>query len=224
MVKIKTEQIEQLIQIIHEQNAWYIGAIGFVIAVMTIFLTFYSFQQKKISDEQVKKFTAEIKKAEKISADLKDSNESIIQFSLDMMHRENRWVTTNWDQRARMFLAAKSMYLKYYRDNQELKLDLEKAKLDVINASKQSFEVLLKQDGKEYIVGAVDEHKEWHDRLKSAYIMKKSAKGFVYRTLEKVNYSEMKEIGHDLDKPNVQNEWFCLLDKVNNFWINETLD
>lgn len=224
MTKIKTEQVEQLIQIIHEQNAWYIGAIAVVVAVMTIFLTFYSFQQKKISDEQVKKFNAEITRAKEISADLKDSNESIIQYSLAIMDRENRWVTTDWDQREKLYFTAKTMYKNYYSDNKELGSSLKGAAYNVVAASKQAFEVLLEKDGKTDINDSTDDGKKWRSKLNSAYVNEKSDKGIFYDELGEFNYSILKGIGHELNHSNIQIEWFDLLKKVNDFWDNEVLD
>ncbi|MEK2552490.1 hypothetical protein [Lactiplantibacillus plantarum] len=218
MIKIKTEQIEQLIQIIHEQNAWYIGAIGFVVAVMTIFLTFYSFQQKRISDRQIEKFTAEIKRAERISADLKESNEAILQYSLSVMNRESYMAHTAWKQQANLFFKSQDIYHKYYSQNKELKQKLTDAKAAVVMASQQSFEGLLKKDDKTY--------DEIHSpEFQSAYVLEwVFQEDMNFQVLVDFDYQKMKEIGHGLKSPDVQSQWFNQLEQVNNFWSNAKVE
>lgn len=218
MIKIKTEQIEQLIQIIHEQNGWYIGAISFVIAVITIFLGFYSFQQKKISDKQVEKFTAEIKRAEKISEDLKTSNEAILQYSLSVMNRESYIAHTAWKQQANLFFKSQDMYHKYYSQNKELRQKLIEAKAAVVMASRQLFEGLLKKDDKTY--------DEIHSpKFQSAYVSDWVFQGDMnIQVLVDFDYQKMKEIGHSLKSPDVQSQWFNQLEQVNDFWCNAKVE
>ena len=203
---------------IHEQNDWYIGAIGFVIAVMAILLTFYSFQQMRISDKQVEKFTAEIKKAEKISEDLKTSNEAILKYSLSAMNREHYTVNTDWKQQANLFYESRNMYYKYYSQNKELRQKLIESRGAVVFASRQLFEDLLKSDSR-------DSYDAYDFKLSKLYVTERSFQGDVsIEVLVDFNYEKMQEIGHGLKNPDIQSKWFNQLDKVNDFWINAKVD
>lgn len=218
------ENIDQLIQIIHNQNAWYIGLLSVLIAIIAIFLTFYSFQQKRISDEQVKKFNVEIKKAWKINEDLKHSNESIIQYSLTAMARENYFATTDWDQRAELYLTSKQMFEVYYQNNKILENNLNMAKRATVFASEQKFSDLLINDYKESNHdGSSDFQSKAYNKVKKAYLMKASNDPIDYDFLDKFDYDYLKRIGHEIQNDDIQSKWFIELEKVNNFWTNETL-
>lgn len=213
----KKESIDQLIQIIHNQNSWYIGLLGVLLAVITIFLTFYSFQQKRISDEQVEKFNNEIKKAWEINEDLKRSNETIIQYTLQSMSHEEYFVKTDWQQKAKLYLSSKSMFEKYYQKNDDLKLILKIAKGGAVIGSKRYFEYLLEEDGKHLDIT------EWINKWNEIYkVGKRNDKQF-WGYLVDFNYEEMLQLGNTIQNVQLKNKWFVELDKVNNFWINEVL-
>lgn len=220
------QNIDQLIQIIHEQNSWYIGMLGVFIAIVAIFLTFYSFQQKRISDEQIEKFNTEVKNAQKINEDLKNSNESIIQYSLTAMARENYIATTDWDQRAELYISSKRMFEAYYKTNKKLRINLIMAKKAAVYASRQKFEDLLITDYKmshpgEKRTGLI--YPEAYDKVKKGYSMKNSEDTVDFEYLDNFDFNYLRKLGQEIKSDDIQLVWFTELEKVNNFWINETL-
>lgn len=219
------ENIDQLIQIIHNQNAWYLGWVFGLLGVIGIFLGFYSYQQKRISDKQVEKFNNEIKKAWKINEDLKRSNEAIIQYSLASMAREGYLATTEWKQRAELYLSSKRMFKNYYKDNEKIQNNLDMAKRAATWAALQKFCDLLTTDRQKNIsdTDKLDDRAEVLSIIQKGFVMKKSKDPLNYAYLERFNYAYLQKIGHEIQNDDIQSKWFTELEKVNNFWTNETL-
>lgn len=218
----KKDSIDQLIQIIHNQNAWYLAWFFGLVAVIGIFLGFYSYQQKRISDEQVEKFNNEIKKSWKINEDLKRSNESIIQYSLVSMARENYPATTDWNQRAELYLSSKRMFETYYKNNREIQKNLDMAKRATVAAAYQKFSDLLTKDRKKRI-SDFEDRDEVFTLVRKGFVMKKSEDPLYYEYLDRFDNDYLKTLGHKIQSEDIQAEWFTELEKVNNFWVKETL-
>lgn len=207
------ENIDQLIQIIHSQNAWYLEWIFGLLGVIGIFLGFYSYQQKKISDKQVNKFNEKINSLEKIIEDLKYSNESTLNYSLVAMSREAFGDATSMEVQLKSYEASKEMYKIYYGDNKEIERNLGLAARSVVLASENDFAQLLKKDGTD-----VDDAS---DSVKKAYVKDINKKIGPQLILNELKFGELSRLGANLKNEATKEEWFEKLSYVNKFWKEE---
>ncbi|WP_426423340.1 hypothetical protein [Pediococcus acidilactici] len=208
------ENIEQLIQIIHNQNAWYLGWIFGLLGVIGIFLGFYSYQQKKISDKQVNKFNEKINSLEKIIEDLKYSNESTLNYSLVAMSREAFVDTTSMEEQLKSYKASKKMYETYYSDNANLKRNLNLAARSVVVASIDYFEKILADDG-------VD---RTYPEIKDAYKIGIDEELSWQKLLVDVDFDKLVKRGHELNDEKLQMRWFNTLGTIKTFWEEEVAE
>lgn len=208
------ENIEQLIQIIHNQNAWYLEWIFGLLGVIGIFLGFYSYQQKKISDKQVNKFNEKINSLEKIIEDLKYSNESTLNYSLVAMSREAFVDTTSMEERLKSYKASKRMYETYYSNNVNLKRNLNIAARSVVLASIEYFEKILADDG-------ID---KTYQEIKDAYKIGIDEELSWQKILVDVDFDKLVKRGHELNDEKLQMRWFNTLGTIRTFWEEEVAE
>lgn len=210
----KKDSIDQLIQIIHNQNAWYLAWFFGLLTVIGIFLGFYSYQQKKISDEQVDKFNEEINSLRQIIEDLKYSNEATLNYSLVAMSREAFVDTTSMEEQLKSYKASKKMYETYYSDNANLKRNLNLAARSVALASIDYFEKILADDG-------VD---RTYPEIKDAYEIGVVKELSWQEILIDVDFDKLVKRGHKLNNEKLQMRWFNTLGTIRTFWKEEVVE
>lgn len=214
--------MEELINQIHEQNAWYIAVIGILVTIITIFLAYMGYEQKKISDKQVKKFQTAIKKSQEISQGILENNQSLLQYSLASMANEGYLnPIVEWHQKAQLYLTAKHATETYYSDNGELSRKLIHAKRSTLYSSQRTFEQLIILDEAGTLQTGISKGK--YDELAVAY--KKSTPTFEVPMQEYIDYdrNQLIKIGHEFKDGKLQQEWFKQLNEFNKFWDEETL-
>lgn len=217
----KQNSVQQLVDMVRDQNVWYLTFIGLLVGIVAIFLAYNGYQQKKISDRQVAKFTSEIEKARKISEDLKKSNERIIQFSLGVMSNEGYMdAIVEWRKKAELYVASKRMFLTYYSGNHILLEDLAHAKLSVLFAFRRKLEDIIRfDDGTTDYARSVN-----YQQMKECFEV--SEMKYPVFNKEVYNYDDQKlrQIGKSLQKEDAINDWYMELNEFNKFWNDETSD
>lgn len=209
----KKDSIDQLIQIIHNQNTWYLAWFFGLLTVIGIFLGFYSYQQKKISDEQVDKFNEEINSLRQIIEDLKYNNEATLNYSLVAMSREAFIDKTSMEEQMKSYNASKMMYETYYIDNTDLKRNLNLAARSVVVASIEYLKKLLIDDG-------VDSSKAY-GLIINAYVVGVDKELSWQPILVNVDFNKLASRGHELKNEQIQMEWFSILRTIKTFWKEE---
>lgn len=218
----KAQVIQALIDQIANQNNWYLGLIGAGLALIGIFVAYTSFQQKKISDEQVKKFNDAVKQAQQVSKDLQIANKSMLEYVLTSMSREGYLASiVDWQQKANFYITTKEMVLKYYENDQFIAEKMVHAKRAVLLASENSFRnlLLLEQSG----TLQTNLSEENSKLLKEAYQVHDMTLEMPVREYYCYDKDKLANIGHTFKNTNLQQQWFKELEEFNNFWDNETL-
>lgn len=225
MIEIKTEQIEQLIQIIHEQNAWYIGAIGFVIAVIAIFLTFYSFQQKKISDKQVDKFQKAIDKANKQSEQLKqqydDLNQQVqkqiktlAEYSMAQMSREGYIGGTRLSGRLEFYNKMKLLVNSQYPNDDKMKQRLQSNYSAVLLGFRLELLIIAEKSFKTDYTSSHSAPKL--NNIYDAFHNDESQLLDEYIGINSIDVEMLKTFGKKINK--YQAEWYVMVSRLEKFY------
>lgn len=215
-----SELVQHLYDEINRQNTWYMWTVGILIGIITLIIGYFSVLQWKISDKQVKKFSDEINKAQKINKDLINSNESIIRYSLNEMANEGYLDTiVNWHRKSELYYESKNMIESYYPDNQSAIGELKHAKLAVLFAFKRKLHEIFSLE-----TGEVYSKDPRISEMDKAFPTKEQKYPDFRVEPQDFKFDILDKVGDSLQNPKARSEWIIELYEFNKFWNEKTAD
>lgn len=192
-----------------------------MLTIISIFLVYSGYQQKKISDEQVEKFRNEIKKAEKISTELKASNETILEYNLAIMSREGYVGGTGWRRRAKLYLVGKEMAKKYYAKSDSMAEILKHARHGVLYGFSRELGHIVDWDVNDghTLIGDLDISKQMAD----AFTVSKRDSANAFNEYLNYDYDKLFEVGEQLTSSAAKTTWYKELNDLDKFWKTNKL-